>query len=61
MARDAIEGMDELAQRQMTFEWRCDHCRYQAPKDHFPMNPRQGYIQCPRCGRIPERVAVYHD
>jgi uncharacterized Zn finger protein (UPF0148 family) len=32
---------------------RCD-CGWRGPRDGCPMHPRQGYITCPRCGRIPD-------
>lgn len=35
--------------------YRCPSCRQPPrPKDDWPVNPRQGHIQC-ACGRIPDR------
>ena len=40
----------------MTEYFLCDRCHRAWPKNHWPVNPRQGHIYCGCCNGLPRKL-----
>lgn len=56
MPTDPLKRQDEMFRKHYDEMLVCD-CGFRSERSgSWRFNPRQGYLQCPRCGNIPRKV-----